>query len=366
MIREAYSELVRRRIAKKDFKWVLKLTLRYLLIHASFLARRPLCGPILGTLVVDYKCNYRCKMCNMPQKEQELKRRGCVELTTLELKRLIKGFSDLGIAGLGFTGGEPLLRSDIFELLSYSKGLGLITHLNTNGYFLNEENARRLIDSGVDSVNISLDGASCVTHDSIRGYKGAFDKVISAARCINAARKERGSPVRLKVVTVVSKSNVDEIEDLLKLALVLQTDCIEFIPEQDFLNSLKQDLPDIDEDFLKKVNQKVEYLLKSKQKGMKIENSFRHLKLFDKAFRNIKSPVTCYAGYNSYAVDCYGQIYPCVPWASRGKSAGNLKEKPLKEFWYSKEYNMARRSIVKCKDCYLNCQTELNLLFNFG
>lgn len=366
MFRKIYFDLIRKRIAQKDLGWLFRRCLQYLLIQSSFALGRPLCGPILGTLITNYKCNYRCKMCEMPQKEELIKEKGCKELSTAQLKRVIKDFADLGISGIGFTGGEPLLRSDIFELLKYSKDSGLITHINTNGFFVDEENAKKLIEAGIDSINISLDGARPETHDSIRGYKGAFDRVISALQNINAVREKSAAPVRLKLVTVISENNIDEVEDLIKLSVDLKTDCIEFIPEQNFISASKLRISVFKEVFLKKANLTIKRLLNLKRKGAKIENSFRHLRLFEKSFKNMPSPVTCFAGYNSYTVDCYGEIYPCLPSANWGKPIGNLKEKPLKEFWYSKEYNGLRGGISKCRKCYLNCQSELNILFNIG
>lgn len=334
------------------------------MIHISFFIGRPLCGPILGTFVTNYSCNYHCKMCDLPLRDEQIRKKGLKELSTLQLKQLLKDFAELGISGIGFTGGEPFLRSDIFELLKYTKDLGMITHLNTNGFFLNEENVKKLLQARVDSINISLDGAKSQTHDAIRMYSGAFNKVIDAVECINVFRKKTNTPIRLKIVTVVNENNVDEVPDLVKLSADLKTDCIEFIPQHDFATSGEPSVLNFDDSFLKKINQTIKYILELKRQGIKIENSYRNLKFFERSFKKIKSLLVCYAGYNSYAVDCYGEIYPCMPWVNWGRSVGNIKDTTLKEFWYSAKYNKIRNDISRCKECYLNCQAELNLLFN--
>ena len=64
-------------------------------------------------------------------------------------------------------------------------------------------------------------------------------------------------------------------------------------------------------------------LRRLRRPGVRVENSARMLKLFQYSFRNRKSPLTCYAGYNSLAVDCYGEIYPCLPWANWGRSVAS-------------------------------------------
>jgi len=364
MIRRIYLDFIKDKISKREADWIFKRGMQYFLIHASYLIQRPLCSPILGTFVTTYRCNYHCKMCDLPLRDRQLQRQGLKELPTLQLKNLIKDFFDLGTSGIGFTGGEPLLRNDIFELLAYTKDMGMITHLNTNGFFLNEENVKKLLQAGTDSINISLDGARAQTHDTIRGYHGAFDKVINAIDCINLMRKKTGMPMRLKIVMVVNETNIDEVPDLVKLSCDLKTDCIEFIPQQPFFTLSEPVALYFNDNFLKKVENTVQYLVSLKKQGIKIENSFRHLRLFAKSFKGDESPLICYAGYNSYAADCYGEIYPCMPWVNWGKSVGNIKDIPLKEFWYSSNYNKIRKDISKCRDCYLNCQAELNLLFN--
>jgi len=301
-------------------------------------------------------------MCDLPLRDKALKERGLKELSTLQLKGVIKSFADLGIAGIGFTGGEPLLRADIYELLKYTKELNMITHLNTNGFFLNEKSIEKILIVGVDSLNISLDGADENTHDEMRRHPGAFNKVMKAIACINEIRKKKNFRIRLKTVTVINEMNIDQIPDLLQLAIKLRIDCLEFIPQQPF--AFSEDNSVYDAVFFEKLRKYIDYIEKFKQGKISIENSPRHLKLFEKSFRNAKMPFSCYAGYNSYAVDCYGEIYPCVPWFNWDRSIGNLADLDLKKFWYSDRYNKVRKEILKCKGCYLNCQSELNLLFN--
>ncbi len=364
MIREIYLDFIREKIARKDLGWLMKRSCQYLLTCISSRIGRPLCGPILGTFVTNYSCNYHCKMCDLPLKGDQIKKSGLKELSTVELKRLLKDFTQIGVSGIGFTGGEPLLRSDIFELLAYAKSLRVITHLNTNGFLMDDKNTEAILKSGVDSISISLDGATSQTHDKIRGYPGAFDRVVTAINTLNLMRGRNKHHIRLKVAAVINEENIDEVEGLVKLSADLKTDCLEFIPQQHFSGSgpPKNNLPS--EEFLGKINKAVDYLLQHRNNGIKIENSVKHLKIFERSFRNLKSPLACYAGYNSCALDCYGQIYPCVPWVNWGKAVGNIRNMPLKEFWHSRSYASTRKEIAQCRDCYLNCQSEINILFN--
>lgn len=364
MIRKVYLDFIRKKLAKKDYSWLLARVRQYALIHMSYFVRRPLCGPILGTLVTNYRCNYHCKMCDLPLRDKELAGRGLKELETNQMKSILEDFARLGSSGIGFTGGEPLLRKDIFELLAYTKRLGMISHLNTNGFYLDEQNARNIIEAGVDSLNISLDGAGPMTHDAIRRHDGAFERVVGAIEHVVGLRKKMGAALRIKTVAVLDRENIAEVPDMIELARDLKVDCIEFIPRQEF-NIRPQEPSDIaDSLFLKQAAKIADYLLTFKSPGISIENSPAHIRLFMDSFMNRPSPVKCYAGYNSLAVDCYGEIYPCVPWVNWRRAVGNIGLTALKEIWFSSEYNRIRKDISACRKCYLNCQTELNILSN--
>lgn len=362
MIRKVYLDVIARKLREHGIGWLAGRCSQYLLLHLSDALRRPLCGPVLGTLMVTYRCNFHCAMCDMPHKAAKSTQAGQQEFGTDRFRDIIREFAALGVPGIGFTGGEPLLRPDIFELLACTRQHGMITHLNTNGYLLGEEEARRIVEIGVDSVNVSLDGATPATHDRIRKCPGAFEKATAAVARLHRLRK-REAGLRLKTVAVIDETNLDEIPEMVRLGKELGTDCIEFIPRQPFaVDSNGTDAAG--EEFLVRVERLTDYLLKASQEGNRIENSPAHLRLFRSSFAGEPSPVRCTACYNSLAVDCYGDIFPCVPWINWGKSVGRVGEKGLKDFWFSREYRQRRATVARCRDCYLNCQTELNLLFD--
>ena len=118
-------------------------------------------------------CNLRCVHCfiraDMPLPN---------ELTTNEIKKLINNFSNYGGKILTITGGEPLVRRDIFEILKFAKDNNLFVVLLTNGTLVNENNANQLVKY-VDQIQISIDGPNEETHDAIRGV-GTFKKTMKA------------------------------------------------------------------------------------------------------------------------------------------------------------------------------------------
>ena len=336
---------------------------QYALTKLSFLVNRPYCGPILGTLVTNYDCNLRCRMCRLPEGGRLLRREAVKPLSTEEMKLVIDGFADLGTRGIGVTGGEPLLRPDLFQLLRHARDRGMMTHLNTNGTLMDDTAARAILDTKVDSLNVSLDGATEATHDGIRGVPGTFARTVEAIRGIERMRKEAGSPLRLKIVAVLSEENIDETSEYLRLGATLGVDCVEFIPRQPFPEGPGEGIP-ADSALLAKVEAAVRFLRNRPSLPIPLENSPRMLSLFASSFRGEPSPLRCHAGYNSLAVDCYGRIFPCVPFVNWNRPVGKFDGTGLREFWRSSQYAQARKEIANCHSCTLNCQAELNLLFN--
>lgn len=362
MIRKVYTDLILRKLREEGPSWLIKRARQYMLIHLSEKLKRPLCGPALGTLMVTYRCNFHCTMCDMPTKASAYQKNGQSEYTTEQFKEILREFAEIGTPGIGFTGGEPLLRSDIFELMAETRRLGMIAHLNTNAWLLGGKEAEQLIHIGVDSINISLDGATAETHDRIRKAPGSFGRATGAVRLLVALKKKYNSHIRIKTVAVLDETNIDEVPDMLLLGKKLGTDCIELIPRQRFtdraIGSTNED------ELLTKVDNLVQKLLKKEFAGVALENSNAHLNLFRNSFAGKPSPVKCSAGYNSLAVDCYGNIFPCVPWINWGKTSGNIGVSTLTKVWKSHSYQQQRNKTACCHDCYLNCQTEMNLLFN--
>jgi MoaA/NifB/PqqE/SkfB family radical SAM enzyme len=364
VIRKIYRDFIIQRLRQEGVGWLARRANQYLRLHLAPHLGRPLCGPIHGTIIVTYRCNYDCVMCDMPEKCARKQSAGVSELSTERFRALIGEFARLGTPGLGFTGGEPLMRADIYDLLACTRQHGMITHLNTNGYFMDDAAAGRIVAIGVDSVNISLDGACPETHDRIRNHAGAFERATTAVGRLRRLR--RGSLPRIKNVAVIDETTIDEVPDMIRLSRDIGADCIEFIPRQPLsdVDHARAGSAPVDENLLLRVDRMVEQIRNAARDGFCIENSPAHLRLFRSSFAGIPSPVRCRAGYNSLAVDCYGDVFPCFPWGCWGKTAGNVREGSLVELWNSPAYQICRSEVSACRDCYLNGQIELNLLFD--
>ena len=118
-------------------------------------------------------CNLKCRHCYMSSDSQ----RYSGELTTDEAKKFIDDLSEFNVPVLLFSGGEPLIRPDVFELLEYARSKNVRPTLSTNGTLITREIARRIKDLGVGYVGISLDGLQDV-NDHFRGVAGAYQKAM--------------------------------------------------------------------------------------------------------------------------------------------------------------------------------------------
>jgi len=135
------------------------------------------------------------------------------ELSTVQVKGFIDQLARLRVRTFAVTGGEPLLRKDLIELLTHASRLGIKTGVATNGFILDENKARELKAAGVSSIQISLDG-DADTHNHIRQNPHAFDRAVQALRYCRKAGIQL-----LTVSTVVTGMNQDKLEHIKQLLL---------------------------------------------------------------------------------------------------------------------------------------------------
>lgn len=369
-MRRSYLDYLLKKFKEGDLLLPFKSIYRCTGIFLSQIFGRPFVGPLHASIVATYACNLRCGMCNLWKRELLYKKEGKKELTTNEMKKIISDFASIGTSGIGFTGGEPVLRKDMLYLIKYTKNKGLVTHMSTNGFLMNETMVKKILDSGLDAIGFSLDGCNPQTHDKIRGVKGSFDKVISGINNFINLREKENKNIVVIVVCVISRKNIDEILDLVVLLEKIGVDRISFIPFHDIgiLTKGHETMKEfkIRKNELAKIDSIIDKLIEIKKKKGIIESSERYLRLFKRFFRNRNLPIPCYAGYATFAVDGYGDMYTCFPMMEMGiaKAAENVRNVSLKKYWYSKQLKLERKKIHSCRKCYWNNQTELNLLFH--
>ncbi|RJQ74630.1 MAG: heme b synthase [Desulfobacteraceae bacterium] len=134
------------------------------------------------------------------------------ELDTQAAFRLLGQIAEAGKPIVILTGGEPLLRTDIFDIAAYGTAQGLRMVMAPNGTLLTARIAEKLAESGIQRISISLDGAAAESHDAFRGVPGAFE---GALRGIQYAK---GAGIEFQINTTITKTNLDQIPRILSLA----------------------------------------------------------------------------------------------------------------------------------------------------
>lgn len=367
-MRSSYFLYALKKLREGRFLVLAKQAYKFVTLPLAYYLNKPLSGPIHGVFVVNYDCNLKCGMCSLMNRPSEYRKKGIKPLTTDEIKSVIDDFARINTSGIGFTGGEPIMRKDLPELISYAKSKGILTHLSTNGLLMNEENVKKVLDAGLDAIGFSLDAAKRETHDSIRGLKGSYDKVIKGIKNFKNLREEYKKDVVIIVVCVINRRNLDEVVDLVNVALEAGADQVSFSPVHDISLMVKGKKSlegfNLTKEEISKLDKVIDKLIEIKEKTGKIDNSAEYLRLFKPCLAGEKSPLDCYAGFLTIGVDGYGNIFPCFSWMEMEKYVGNVRKKSLREYWKSKEFKDLRKEIRGCHDCYWNNQTELNLLFS--
>jgi radical SAM protein with 4Fe4S-binding SPASM domain len=161
-------------------------------------------------------CNLRCIHCRASATELS----SPCDLTTRTALNIIDQIADLANPILVLSGGEPLYRSDIFQLARYATDKGLRVALATNGTLVTKEVARMIVDAGVRRVSISLDGADSLTHDSFRGIPGAFDAAVYGLRNL----KSLGMSVQINMT--IARHNARQLPQVFDLAREIGADAL--------------------------------------------------------------------------------------------------------------------------------------------
>ena len=181
------------------------------------------------------QCNLKCKHCYANATSEPAED----ELTLEERKEIIDQLDEAGVAAISFSGGEPLVNKDFWEVARYAHSKGFYLSVATNGTLISKENANRLKEVGIRYVEVSLDGPDAETHDEFRGIKGAFE------RAVNGIENARDAGLSTGIATTVTHYNLDRVPEIIKLARKLKVDrfiVFNFIPTGRGKDMAREDL----------------------------------------------------------------------------------------------------------------------------
>lgn len=291
------------------------------------------------------RCNLSCKHCGLSCGESL---RG-KEISAATIKKALKNIADSMDAKkifIGFTGGEPLLRGDIFEIAKYINELGFSWGLVTNGLLVNEENIQMMKESGMSTVAVSLDGLE-ENHNWIRNNPKSFDKATDALRLFKKANFLN----TVEAITSVSPRTLKELDKIYELVLSLGLDQWRIMPIAPVGRAGKDDLN------LCLSPEEMIYVLeyiKNKRKQKKIKVTFNEMWFCGPEYEyDIRGHgFFCPAGVHSLAILSNGDISGCP--LVEGLVEGNIAKDNVVELWdkkFKKYRDISWKKVGKCKEC---------------
>jgi len=307
------------------------------------------------------RCNLKCVHC---RSSSEMEAKGHPDFSTEEACRIIDDIASYAKPVMVLSGGEPLLRKDVFDIAKYGTSKDLRMCMATNGSLVTEEVCEGMKASGIKMVSLSLDGSTAEVHDNFRNQKGAFAGVMKATGLFN----KHG--IKFLINSSFTKRNQQEIPKVYKLAKKLGATAwymFMIVPTgrgEEIMNELisKEDYEELlewhyqmeknEKDLLVRPTCAPHYyrvvLQKQKEEGEKLER--RTLKFSTGGSKG------CLAGQLICLIDVDGNVLPCSYFP---KSAGNIKEKTFKDIWENSELFKDMRNFKaykgRCGSCeYVN------------
>jgi len=162
-------------------------------------------APLTINITLSYRCNFNCIHCY--SREEDFKN----ELTFKQLKTVIDILASWKVPFLNIGGGEPLIYPHLFEFVSYATSKGIQCSMNTNGYLLDREVAKKIKQTGFKSIGVSIDSPEEEKHDLFRNKKGSFKKALAALENLYLEN------VKTTVSMVISKLNFNNFQDLIPI-----------------------------------------------------------------------------------------------------------------------------------------------------
>ena len=320
-----------------------------------YLGTPPRYCPVM-VLFITGKCNLRCRMCGVCDLEHGYRDED--ELTTGQWKNLIHdAATSLGTTLAVISGGEALLRNDLFDIIRFAADEGVSIHLCTNALLLNEEKILRLRDSGVSTVSISIEGPQADIHEYIRG-PNTFTPVINAIHKL----REIAPQIHIGINYVITKYNYIYMTDMLHFAETLRVHQIKFAPIHTNLLHKNKDFSECsdllfqEEDIpaLEKEVQRVREACRKSSLNTTTDDFFNGISQLPHTSRCVR----CYAGYAICSVSPSGYVAPC----SEFDSSFNVKERSIVDIWRDPAFHLLRKRVHDCSSaCWDTTHTELSL-----
>ena len=346
---------------KEDIRKIKIENLDNLALYRQTLYKKPILHDLF--LEVTSRCNAKCEHCGSSCGYEIPKD----EISAEEIKKVLLAVSqkyDAHKILLNVTGGEPLMRKDLFEIMDYANRLGYPWGMTTNGMLINDEIIKKMIDTNMQTISISLDGLK-ETHEAFRKVPNSFDKIITGIKKL----QEVPSIKIVQVTTVANKKNLQELDALYQLMLDLKVKYWRVV-NVDPIGRAKDNKDILLEpkdyvylwNFIKRIRE---------EKLIKVDYGCSHYLDIDLEKEIRDNYFICATGIYVASILSNGDIFVC-PNVPRRKEfiQGNIKNDNFLEVWENKFQifrTEERTSCNQCKGCskWKYCLGDSFHTFNF-
>ena len=328
--------------------------------------KKPSRGPTFVGWNVLFDCNANCSFCDTHELHKQLTR----EMTHEEAMSIVRQLGEAGTWHLSLTGGETLLRKDLPEIIKEAKKYNMFVNVNTNGALLAKK-AKRLVDSGLDSLIISLDSDKPEIHDTAREIPKLTESIFRGIKAVREAQNGQKKP-EIVLRMVVSKQNYESIDNYIEKFQHL-VDKITIQPIHDgvtvpkFKNNDKLNLFHIKETDIYQFEQKDRSNYRKVfndlyTKYSWLDNKFIHefeTFIFDK--NAMWEKYKCYAGYYYLVIDPALNTFPCTFFVDKFES---LRSHKFMDIWCGDKIKVWRKLVKNKKNtCTCACGiAEVNMV----
>ncbi|MDI6736783.1 MAG: radical SAM protein [bacterium] len=290
------------------------------------------------------RCNLSCVHCRASAVTNE----SCLdfdqeELTTDEAFLLIDEIAKVSRPILILTGGEPLLRQDIFKIASYGVTKGFRVVMATNGTLIDEEIAKQIKDSGIKRISISLDGADSKTHNEFRQVTGAFEGAL------NGIKWAKISGLEFQINTTITRQNHTQIDDIIALADKLGAVVCDFfflVPTGRAKEMEGQELkPGEYEEVLTRLDKK------SREVPIKIKTTCAPH--YSRIRHDSSTTKGCLAGTSFCFISYQADVFPC---GYLDVNCGNIRNQAFQDIWANSQVFNNLRDLSKYKGKCAKCE----------
>ncbi|HTU35554.1 MAG TPA: radical SAM protein [Candidatus Acidoferrum sp.] len=287
--------------------------------------------PLSAHLDVTYRCNERCDHCYLDHDDKG-------ELTTPEIFALLEQMAEAGVLFLTLSGGEPLVRRDIFDIIARARELTFNVKLKTNAVMIREEQAKRLKALGVDGIQISVYSHRSEVHDAITRLPGSLKRTLAAIRFL------RSQGLKVMIANVLMRDNLQDGVEVQRLAGELDA---KYTLDPTITPMMNGDTS----------------VLRLRIDSLDLAQVFRTPELVgnveefcappEPADEDAMDSFPCGAGHTSCYISPYGEVYPCVQFPL---PCGNVRREKFIDIWKnSAEMNEVRsirlRDLPTCSTC---------------